>query len=79
MKTREVANSDVTEKNGKQKQKRQKEESCKYTHIISMNPNLSKRFTIKRKKFTQSQINRCEIIIKAMNSTGEHEAEHKTM
>ena len=44
-----------------------------------MNPNLNKRFTIKRKQYTQSQINRCEITIKVMNSRGEHETEHKTM
>ena len=44
-----------------------------------MTPNLNKRFKIKRKKYTQSQINRCEITIKVMNSRGEHETEHKTM
>ena len=44
-----------------------------------MNPNLSKRFTIKRKRYRQSQINRCEITIKVMNNRGELEAVHKTM
>ena len=44
-----------------------------------MNPNVNKRFTIKRKKYTQSQINRCGITIKVMNSRGKHETEHKTM
>ena len=77
MKTREVANSDVTETNGKQKQKRQKEESVKYTHIINMNPNINKKVHNQKKKYTQSQINRCEITIKVMNSRGKHETEHK--
>ena len=40
---------------------------------------LNKRFTSKRKKYTQSQIARCEITIKVMDSRGKHEAEHKTV
>ena len=47
--------------------------------MINMNPNINKRFTIKRKKYTQSQINRSEITIKVMNSRGKRETEHKTM
>ena len=31
------------------------------------------------KKYTQSQINQCEITVKVINSRGEYEAEHKTM
>ena len=33
----------------------------------------------KRKKYTQSQINRYEITIMVMNSKGKHETKHKTM
>ena len=48
--------------------------------MISMNPTVNKRFTIKRKKkYTKSEIDRCEITIKFTNSRGEHEAEHKTV
>ena len=48
--------------------------------MISMNPTVNKRFTIKRKKkYTKSELDRCEITIKFTNSRGEHEAEHKTM
>ncbi|WP_419619546.1 hypothetical protein, partial [Thiolapillus sp.] len=65
----------------KQKQKIQKEESVKYTHIINMNPNINKVHNkIKLKKeYTQSQISRCEITIMVMNSRVKHETEHKTM
>ena len=43
----------------KQQTKTEETEGSKlqHTHRISMNPNLNKRFTIKRKKYTQSQIN----------------------
>ena len=33
----------------------------------------------KKKKFTQSQIDRCKIIVKVMNNRGEYETHHKTM
>ena len=53
-----------------------------------MNPNINKvHNSIKKnknkinkiKKYTQSQINRCEITIMVMNSRGKHKTEHKTM
>ena len=47
------------------------EESVKYTHIINMNPNINKvhnkKKERKKKEYTQSQINRCEITIMVMN------------
>ena len=47
--------------------------------MINMNPNINKKVHNQKKKYTQSQINRCEITIKIMNSRGKHETEHKTM
>ena len=48
-----------------------------------MNPNINKVHNLKKKKkkkeYTQSQINRCEITIMVMNRRGKHETEHKTM
>ena len=44
-----------------------------------MNRNNNKKLHNQKKKYTQSQINRCEITVKVMNSRGKHETEHKTM
>ena len=44
-----------------------------------MNRNNNKKLHNQKKKYTQSQINRCQITIKVINSRGKHETEHKTM
>ena len=50
-----------------------------------MNPNINKvhnkiiKNKNKKKEYTQSQINRCEIAIMVMNSRVKHKTEHKTM
>ena len=44
-----------------------------------MNRNNNKKLHNQKKKYTQSQIKRCEIAIKVKNSRDKHETEHKTL